>query len=82
MCARHGCVLGLGRTGSLLFLTGSDTPDDGPPAAGKDHAPGQQVGPRGGSAIEGEGEPGEPLARGGCRVRGCHGWVRPGRRPA
>ena len=35
--------------------------------------------PGSGPAVEGRGESGEPLARGGGRVRGCHGWLRPGR---
>ena len=31
------------------------------------------------SRVEGGGEPGEPLARVGGRMRECHGWLRPGR---
>ena len=69
-----------------------DPGGDGPPAPGQDGAEEQQGEPGGGPAVEGGGEPGEPLARGGCRMRGCHrgpaplgvsGWCgnrhRPGR---
>ena len=55
-----------------------DPGGDGPPAPGQDGAEEQQGEPGGGPAVEGGGEPGEPLARGGERMRGCHGRLRPG----
>ncbi len=73
-------------------LGGPDPTGDGPPAPGQDGPEEQEGEPRGGAAVEGGGEPGEPLARGGCGMRGCHrgpaplgvsGWCgnrhRPGR---
>ena len=44
---------------------GPDPAGDGPPAAGEDGAEEQQGEPGGGPAVEGGGESGEPLARGG-----------------
>jgi hypothetical protein len=57
---------------------GADPTGDGPAAASEDGSEEQQGEPRGGTPVEGGGEAGEPLARGGERMRGCHGWLRPG----
>ena len=66
---RDGGVAGL----ELVAELGRPDPGgDGPPAAGQDGAEEQEGEPGGGAAVEGGGEPGEPLARGGERVRGCH----------
>ncbi len=70
-----------GVTGAELAaeLRGSNPGGDGPPAPSEDGAEGQWGKPRREPAVEGGSEPGEPLARGGCRMRGCHqGWLRSG----
>ena len=50
-------------------LRGADPTGDGPPASGEDGPEEQEGEPRGESAVEGRGEPREPLARGGERRR-------------
>src|SRR5205823_1690736 len=52
---------------------------DRPPATGQDGDREERGEPGCGPAGEGGREAGEPLARGGGRMRGCHGWLRPGR---
>ncbi len=49
-----------------------DPGGDGPASPGQDGAEEQQGEPGGRPAVEGGGEPGEPLARGVCRMRGWH----------
>src|SRR5947209_6606195 len=64
-----------GDVAGLILAAELGRPDpggDGPASPGKDGAKEQQGEPRGGPAVEGGGEPREPLARGGCRMRGCH----------
>jgi len=45
---------------------------DGPPAASQESPEEKHREPGCGPAVEGGGKPGEPLARGGERMRGCH----------
>src|SRR5262245_32124190 len=56
-----------------------DPGGDSPAAPRQDGAEEQQGEPGRGPSIQRGGEAGEPLARGGGRVRGCHDWLRPGR---
>ena len=66
---------GDGDVAGLVPIAELGRPDpgrDGAPAPGQDRPEEEQGEPRGGAAIEGGGEPGEPLARCGGRVRGCH----------
>src|SRR5512135_158274 len=58
---------------------GADPAGDRPAAAGEDSAEEQQGEPGCGPAVECSREAGEPLAGCGERMRGCHGWLRPGR---
>jgi hypothetical protein len=51
---------------------------DGPSTAVQDGAEEQQGEPGCRPTVEGAGESGESLARYGERMRGCHGWLRPG----
>src|SRR5262249_53975723 len=67
-------------TGAELIAEsgGADPAGDGPAAASQDGAEEEQGEPGCGSPVEGRGEACEPLARGEERMRGCHGWLRPG----
>ena len=71
-----------GRVARLVLSAQAGGPyptGDGSPAAGEDGPEEQQGEPGSGPPVEGRGEAREPLARGEERMRGCHGWLRPGR---
>lgn len=69
-----------GVTGLIFVaeLGGADPTGDGTPSACEDGAEEQEGEPRGGAPVNDGGEVGEPLAGYGSRMRGCHGWLRPG----
>ncbi len=74
-----------GDVAGLILAAEPGRPDpasDGPTAPGQDGPEEQQGEPRGGPTIERGGEPGEPLAWGGRRVRRCHGGRLRSRCPA
>src|SRR5262245_17843168 len=66
---RHGGVAG---AEPIAELGRPDPAGDRPPAASQDGAEAEPRQPRCGPAVEDGGEPGEPLARGRYRMRGCH----------
>jgi hypothetical protein len=71
----HGDLAGLE---SVAELGRPDPGRDGTPAPGQDGPEEEEGEPWRGAAVESGGEPGEPLARDGERMRGCHGRLRSG----